>query len=67
RQEAPARHVLDRLHEDGYSEATLMKSDNGRYRISLLAFPEREKAVSRLFELRKQKRFENVWLLASEE
>jgi len=63
RQEAPARHVLERLHGDGYAEATLMRSDQGRYRISLLAFPEREKAVNRLFELRKQKRFENVWLL----
>lgn len=63
RHEKPAKSVLDQLHNDGYTNARILESDNGRYRISLKAFPGREEAVQQLFALRKQNRFENIWLL----
>jgi hypothetical protein len=63
--EAPASETLDSYKSNGFSEAQLLHSDNGRYRVALFSFEERTKAVEKLYALRKEEAFKNVWLLTN--
>jgi cell division septation protein DedD len=63
--ESPAKEILTKLHNDGFTEATILSSSNGRYRVSLFSFSEREKAVKKLYALRTKQQFQNVWLLTN--
>jgi len=63
--EAPARETLDKYKRNGFSEAQLLHSDNGRFRVALFSFAARENAVEKLYALRKDEAYKNVWLLTN--
>jgi hypothetical protein len=63
--EAPAGETLKTYQNMGFSEAQLLHSDNGRYRVSLFSFAARENAVEKLLALRKEEAYKNVWLLTN--
>jgi hypothetical protein len=60
---APANQTLEAFKMDGFSEAKVLHSDNGRFRIALFSFSNRTDATRKLFALRKDEAYKNVWLL----
>lgn len=62
--ESPAKTALRQLQDEGFSDARVLHSGNGRYRVSMYSFSEREQAVEKLYALRETDRFQNVWLLS---
>ncbi len=61
--EAPANQTLNAFKSDGFSEANLLHSENGRFRVALYSFANRDEAQQKLFSLRKNETYKNVWLL----
>jgi hypothetical protein len=61
---SPANQTLEAFKKDGFAEAEILDSPNGRYRIALFSFADREEATRKLFALRKDDAYKNVWLLA---
>lgn len=61
--EAPANQTLEAFKMDGFTEAKVLHSDNGRFRIALFSFSNRADATQKLFALRKDEAYKNVWLL----
>lgn len=61
---SPADQTLEAFKKDGFAEAEILDSPNGRYRIALFSFADREEATRKLFALRKDDAYKNVWLLA---
>lgn len=61
--ESPAKATLRQFQDEGFSDARILHNGNGRYRVSILSFTEREQAVEKLYALREKDRFQNVWLL----
>ena len=63
--EGPAKETLNTYKSKGFSEAQLLHSDNGRFRVALFSFVARENAVGKLYALRKEEAYKNVWLLTN--
>ncbi|WP_010665142.1 HU domain-containing protein [Marinilabilia salmonicolor] len=61
---SPADQTMEAFKNDGFSEAKVLDSPSGRYRIALFSFADREEATRKLFALRKDEAYKNVWLLA---
>ncbi|MDK2840768.1 MAG: hypothetical protein PWQ17_273 [Anaerophaga sp.] len=61
--EAPAQQTAEQMKKEGFPDAQILLSSNGRFRVALESFEKRDSAVERLFALRKNEKFENVWLL----
>ncbi|WP_291860384.1 SPOR domain-containing protein [Marinilabilia sp.] len=61
--EAPANQTLEAFRTNGFAEAKVLHSDNGRFRIALFSFTNRADATQKLFALRKDEAYKNVWLL----
>ena len=62
-QNYPAAKLVNEYKSEGFSEATIIDDGNGRIRVSLLSFSDKNEALSTLEEFRKQSRFSTVWLL----
>lgn len=65
--EAPAQQTLIKFKKKGFDEAHLMESKNGRFRIALLSFENKDEAIDKLYAVRKNEAFKNVWLLKDKE
>lgn len=63
--EAPAKETLNTYKSMGFTEAQLLHSANNRYRVALFSFAARESAVEKLYALRKEEAYKNVWLLTN--
>jgi hypothetical protein len=61
--EAPAKHVLAQFQKDGFTNSSILHAANGRFRVSLYSYSDRSKAMEKLYALREQDRFKNIWLL----
>lgn len=57
-----AEETLDKYINKGYTQASLVERDN-RVRISLIHFTNKDEANNYLKSLRKEKEFQNAWLL----
>jgi len=51
------------MKKEGFPDAKVLLNGNGRFRVALESFEKRDSAVERLFALREDPKFENVWLL----
>lgn len=58
-----AEKIANQLKEKGFSEATILNND-GKVRVSLCSFDNREEATKQMLELRKNENYKNAWLLA---
>jgi hypothetical protein len=65
KQSVPANQALDAFLTEGYSDARLIENGQGRIRVSIASFVEKEEALSALNEYRQNPRFEGVWILTS--
>ncbi|MBZ4675568.1 MAG: hypothetical protein JG782_187 [Anaerophaga sp.] len=61
--EAPAQQIAEQMKKEGFPDAQVLPANNGRFRVALESFEKRDSAVERLYALRKNRQFENVWLL----
>jgi cell division protein FtsN len=61
--EAPAQQTAEQMKKEGFPDAKVLLNGNGRFRVALESFEKRDSAVERLFALREDPKFENVWLL----
>ncbi|MGQ1891768.1 SPOR domain-containing protein [Thermophagus sp. OGC60D27] len=64
KEEIPALQSVKQLKMEGFPDVSILRSENGRFRVTLEAFDNREKAVNRLMDLRKTEQFKSVWLLS---
>ena len=55
--------MAEQLKAKGFSEAKALNSD-GKVRVSIRSFGNREEATKQLLELRKNETYKNAWLLA---
>ncbi|SFE02551.1 SPOR domain-containing protein [Thermophagus xiamenensis] len=62
--ETPAQQSVKQLKTQGFSDASIILGENGRYRVTLEAYHNRDKALNRLLELRKKELFKSIWLLS---
>lgn len=58
-----AEAMAKQLKEKGYTEATALNTD-GKVRVSIRSFSNRQEATKQLLELRKNETYKNAWLLA---
>ena len=58
-----AEAMAEQLKAKGFAEAKALNSD-GKVRVSIRAFGNREEATKQLLELRKNETYKNAWLLA---
>ncbi len=61
-QSGPAQKVLAQMQADGYPEASIMESANGRFRVALCSFANKSDAMAQLYQVREMPRFSEVWL-----
>ena len=61
--EKDGEDILEKLHAKGYSNAQLVKGD-GRIRISLVSYSNRNEANNELLNWRNNDEFKNAWLLS---
>ncbi len=59
----PANKFLKKLLKEGYSDAEILEGSQGRYRVSLKGFVDKQEAISALESYRDQKGYKNTWLL----
>jgi len=59
-----AEKLVNEYKSEGYSDAIIIDGGNGRFRVSLLSFSDKNKAIATLEEFRKQTRFSTVWVLS---
>lgn len=59
---ADAEKELEKFKKQGYSEASILTSDN-RFRIALYRYNDKSKAYGKINELRKEEQFKSAWLL----
>lgn len=57
-----AEAVADNLRTKGFTQARVLNED-GKIRVSIHSFNNREEAIERLLELRKNETYQNAWLL----
>jgi len=55
--------MANRLNAKGFAEAKALNTD-GKVRVSIRSFSNREEATKQLLELRKNETYKNAWLLA---
>ena len=55
--------MANRLNAKGFEEAKALNTD-GKVRVSIRSFSNREEATKQLLELRKNETYKNAWLLA---
>ena len=58
-----AESVASQMKEKGFTDAQVLNTD-GKIRVSILSFSNREEATKRMLELRKNEAYQDVWLLA---
>lgn len=58
-----AEGVATQMKEKGFQDAQVLNT-NGKIRVSILSFSNREEATKRMLELRKNEAYQDVWLLA---
>ena len=58
-----AEAMAKQLNAKGYAEAKALNTD-GKVRVSIRSFENREEATKQLLELRKNENYKNAWLLA---
>lgn len=58
-----AEEMANQLKAKGFAEAMALNND-GKVRVSILSFVNREEATKQLLELRKNETYKNAWLLA---
>ena len=58
-----AEAMANRLNAKGFAEAKALNTD-GKVRVSIRSFSNREEATKQLLELRKNETYKNAWLLA---
>ena len=58
-----AEAMAEQLKAKGFAEAKALNSD-GKIRVSIRSFENREEATRQLLELRKNETYKNAWLLA---
>lgn len=58
-----AEAMANKLRAKGYAEAKAINTD-GKVRVSILSFDNRQEATKQLLELRKNETYKNAWLLA---
>ena len=58
-----AEAMAEQLKAKGFAEAKALNSD-GKVRVSIRSFGDREEATKQLLELRKNETYKNAWLLA---
>ena len=58
-----AEEIAEQLKAKGFAEAKALNSD-GKVRVSIRSFGNREEATKQLLELRKNETYKNAWLLA---
>ena len=63
--EVSAKRAVISFIKEGYSNAKLLESNSGRFRIALESFASRQEAIKSMNELRKQSRFASVWVHTS--
>lgn len=59
---ADAEKELEKFKKQGYSEASILTSDN-RFRIALYRYNDKSQAYGKINELRKEEQFKSAWLL----
>lgn len=59
---ADAEKELEKFKKQGYSEASILTSDN-RFRIALYCYNDKSQAYGKINELRKEEQFKSAWLL----
>lgn len=65
KQSVPANKALDDFLRQGYSDAKLLDDGNGRIRVAIASFVNKQDALSALSDFRNQPRFESAWVLTS--
>lgn len=60
-----ALEFIEGLNALGYSEANLLPTMEGKFRVAVKSFDNREEAISNLAKLRMEPGFSNAWLLVS--
>ncbi|WP_294480152.1 SPOR domain-containing protein [uncultured Bacteroides sp.] len=58
-----AENMANQLKAKGFADAKALNTD-GKVRVSILSFDNREEATKQLLELRKNETYKNAWLLA---
>ena len=58
-----AEAMANQLNAKGFAEAKALNTD-GKVRVSIRSFENREEATKQLLELRKNENYKNAWLLA---
>ena len=58
-----SKALAEQLKAKGFAEAKALNSD-GKVRVSIRSFGNREEATKQLLELRKNETYKNAWLLA---
>ncbi len=58
-----AESVASQMKKKGFTDAQVLNTD-GKIRVSILSFSNREEATKRMLELRKNEAYQDVWLLA---
>ena len=56
--------MLKEYNQQGYRGASVIEG-NGRYRIALCSFSDKEEAYRKLNDLKKEETFKNAWMLSS--
>jgi hypothetical protein len=65
KQSIPANQALDAFLTQGYSDARLIENGQGRIRVAIASYVNKEEALSALNEYKQNPRFEGVWILTS--
>jgi len=60
----PANKLVNEYKSEGFTDATIIDSGNGRIRVSLFSFSDKNEAITALEKFRKQSRFSTVWVLS---
>ena len=58
-----AKNDLEKFKSEGFPDATILDNGNGKIRISLLSFSDKEEATSVLDKMRKETKFSTFWML----
>jgi hypothetical protein len=61
-QSGPAQKVLGQMQAKGYTEARVIQSGNGRFRVALCSFANKSEAMAQLYQVREMPKFSEVWL-----
>lgn len=65
KQSVPANKALDVFLTQGFTDAKLVENGEGRIRVAIASFVDKDAALSALNDYRQNPRFEGVWILTS--